>query len=119
MTVHKKHRLLSPDERFKVVMNDTTERMPIYQRLFSRIIHVNAVSSVTTIVGTTIARPNSLLFGAITSFVLTFSVYLLAKNFGYRMSGSEPLFGFLAGWAIGIIYDILKYALARLATLLK
>ncbi len=92
---------------FTAIMEDATHAMPRYQRLFSNFIHIKTVSLVADILGRTIARPNALVFGAILSFAVTLSVYLLSKNYGYSLSGFESIGSFLVGWFIGLAYDLL------------
>jgi hypothetical protein len=82
--------------------------MSLPERLFSRFVHAPIVASLSDILGSTIARPNALLFGAIFSFALTLVVYLLAKNLGYTLSGFESIGAFVFGWLVGLVYDFLK-----------
>ena len=77
-------------------------------RTFSRIIHNKTVEKVSDAAGNTIARPNAILSGAVLAFVLTLSVYLIAKNLGYPLSGFETIGAFAVGWVLGITYDFLK-----------
>jgi hypothetical protein len=33
---------------------------------------------------------------------------LVAKHYGYRLSGFEAIGAFIAGWLVGILYDFFK-----------
>lgn len=102
----------SPAKRsFAEVMDETTREMPSYRRVFSRFIHNRWIAPLSTFIGTTLARPNAILFGAIASFSLTLVAYLLSKNLGYSLSGFEPIGAFLVGWILGIAFDIIGHLL--------
>ena len=77
-------------------------------RAFSKFIHNDFVEKASDIAGSTIARPNSMLYGSFFAFLLTLIVYVMAKNLGYTLSGSETILAFLIGWLFGIIVDYLK-----------
>lgn len=93
---------------FNATMSEIQQQMSPSSRVFSKVIHNKAVEKVSDATGNTIARPNAILSGAIFAFILTLTVYLVAKNFGYPLSGFETIGAFILGWAIGIIYDFLK-----------
>jgi hypothetical protein len=120
--VPKQEREISPAERrangpirktereasFKTTMKEVQTQMSAPSRTFSKIIHNKAVEKVSETAGSTIARPNAILSGAIFAFALTLAVYLIAKNLGYRLSGFESIGAFILGWALGLVYDFLK-----------
>lgn len=94
------------DNTFEATMAEVTETMPKHQQFFSRTIHRKSVERLSGLLAGTIARPNALLFGAITSFSATLAAYLLAKSLGYTLSGFESIAAFAVGWVIGLIFDI-------------
>jgi hypothetical protein len=89
-------------------MDEVRSQMSAPSRSFSKVIHNKGVEKTSEVVGSTIARPNALLSGAIFAFVLTLIVYLVAKNIGYPLSGFETIAAFVLGWALGIAYDFIK-----------
>ena len=93
---------------FDSILDDATHNMPVYKRRFSAYIHTRMVWSISSMLSQTIARPHALLFGAVASFVVTTGMYLLSKNFGYSLSGFEPIGAFLVGWAAGIVLDVVS-----------
>lgn len=93
---------------FTATMEEVRTHMSAPSRNFSKVIHNKTVEKVSDITGSTIARPNAILSGAILAFALTLTVYLVAKNMGYPLSGFETIGAFVAGWVLGIIYDFLK-----------
>lgn len=82
--------------------------LPAGSRLFSKITHNKFIEKTSDVVGNTIARPNAMLAGAVTAFILTLLTYTIAKTVGYALSGFETIAAFLIGWLIGIIYDYLR-----------
>lgn len=93
---------------FEATMAEITRPMPTHKRLFSKFIHLKAVSTLSDTLGFTLARPDALLSGGIFSFMLTLAIYVLAKNLGYTLSGFESIAAFLLGWTLGVVYDFLK-----------
>lgn len=106
-----RHRLINKktlNESYAKTLKSTQDELSPSERVFSEIIHNKPVEAISNAIGSTIARPNAILSGAITSFVLTLSVYVITKTIGYKLSGFEPILAFILGWIIGILYDYLK-----------
>lgn len=93
---------------FKREMQEVQAQLSPASRAFSKVIHTKAIEQASDAVGSTVARPNAILAGAISAFVLTLAVYLIAKNIGYQLSGFETIGAFIIGWIIGIVYDYLR-----------
>lgn len=96
------------DATFKATMKEIQGHMSTSSRSFSKVIHNKAVEKTSETVGATVARPNAILSGAIFAFIFTLGVYLVAKNFGYPLSGFETIGAFLLGWVVGLCYDFLR-----------
>lgn len=96
------------DTQFNRTMSHVREELPASSRAFSKFIHIKAVEKTSDVLGSTLARPNALLAGAICAFGLTLALYLFAKNMGYRLSGFETIGTFIIGWCLGMLYDYLK-----------
>jgi len=96
------------DESYKKTLNQIQKELPANEKVFSKIIHSKALEKTSETLGSTIARPNSILAGAFCAFILTLILYVVAKTLGYRLSGSETIIAFVIGWLIGIIFDYLK-----------
>jgi len=103
-TISKKEQAAS----FKKHMAHVQSEMSVPSRLFSKVIHNKAIEKSSDVVGATVARPNAVLFGALAAFILTLVVYLLAKNYGYVLSGFETIAAFIVGWIIGVLYDYFR-----------
>ena len=93
---------------FKATMKEVQADMSAPSRTFSKFIHNPAVEKVSGAVGSTVARPNALLSGSVFAFLFTLVIYLVARYYGYPLSGAETIAAFIAGWIVGIIYDFLK-----------
>ena len=102
--VSKKEKAASYKKHMKVLQSE----LPPTQRAFSKVIHNPVVEKTSEAVGSTIARPNAILAGAIVAFFAVLAVYLVAKHFGYVLSGFETIAAFIAGWVIGILYDFFR-----------
>lgn len=93
---------------FKKTMKQVQSELPATKRAFSKVIHNRTVEKVSDITGSTIARPNAVLSGAVAAFLLTLAVYIVAKTIGYSLSGFETIAAFIVGWTLGLVYDYLR-----------
>lgn len=96
------------DATYNRTMKQVQSELSAPSRAFSKVIHTKAVEKTSEALETTVARPNAILAGAIGAFVITLAIYLLAKHFGYRLSGSETIAGFIIGWVCGILFDYFR-----------
>lgn len=90
------------------LLNEAREDMSPASRTFSKVIHNKAVESTSEAVGSTIARPNAILSGSFTAFIVVLAVFLIARHYGYPLSGSETIVAFAGGWVLGILIDYLR-----------
>ena len=107
----RRHGVVSKKEReasYKQHLKQIRSEMPASQRAFSSLIHNPAVEKVSEVAGATVARPNSILAGALVAFFAVLAVYLIAKHYGYPLSGFETIGAFIVGWVIGALYDFFR-----------
>ncbi len=90
---------------YAATMRQIRSEMSAPSRTFSKVIHNKTVERVSDAIGTTAARPNAVLAGSVAATFLTLFVFLVAKQYGYRLSGFETIGTFFVGWALGLIYD--------------
>jgi hypothetical protein len=102
--ISKKERAAS----YKRTMKQVQDELPAPSRAFSKFIHNKAVEKVSDVVGSTIARPNAILSGSIIAFVFTLVIYLVARYYGYPLSGAETIAAFAVGWLVGLLFDYLR-----------
>lgn len=96
------------DESYKRTMKHVQSELSPSSRAFSKVIHTKAIEKTSEALGSTVARPNAVLAGAVSAFILTLAVYVMAKTLGYQLSGFETIGAFIVGWVIGIVYDYLR-----------
>ncbi len=93
---------------FNATMKETQSHMSPATRTFSKLIHNKNIEKTSEVVGSTLARPNAILAGSVTAFVLSLVIYLVANHNGYPLSGSETIATFAIGWAIGLLFDYIR-----------
>ena len=93
---------------YKHTMKEVRKELPPASRAFSKFIHNKAVERVSDAVGSTVARPNAILTGSIAAFVFTLGIFLLARYYGYPLSGTETIAAFALGWMVGLLADYLR-----------
>jgi Fe2+ transport system protein B len=93
------------DQSFSKQMETIAPHLTDRERSFSRIIHNKKIEKTSDTLASTIARPNALLAGSVAAFILVTGVFLIAKHYGYPLSGFETIAAFALGWIIGMIYD--------------
>lgn len=96
------------DATYSRTMKQVQSELSTPSRAFSKVIHNKGVEKTSDLLESTIARPNAMLAGAISAFIVTLAIYLIAKNYGYRLSGFETIGGFILGWIIGLLFDYFR-----------
>jgi len=90
---------------YQRTMRQIQSEMSGAERTFSKIIHNRAIEKTSDVIGSTVARPNAILSGSVCATFLTLAVFLVARYYGYPLSGFESIGAFIAGWVIGVLYD--------------
>lgn len=98
---------------YEKTLKEVRSQISAPARIFSQIIHNPTVEKVSDVTGNTIARPNAVLAGSLTAFIVVLSLYLAASYYGYRLSGFELIGSFALGWILGILIDILRTIFKR------
>lgn len=93
---------------FSNTMKEAQAHMSPTKRTFSKLIHNKGIEKTSEAVGSTVARPNAILAGSVTAFVLSLVIYLIANHNGYPLSGSETIATFVIGWLIGLLFDYIR-----------
>lgn len=107
----RRHGVVSKKERdasYKQHMKQLQTELKPAQRTFSKVIHNPIIEKTSEAVGSTIARPNAILSGAMVAFFLVLGVYVVSKFYGYELSGFESIGAFIVGWVLGLLYDFFK-----------
>ncbi|HAC56146.1 TPA: hypothetical protein DCF80_01470 [Candidatus Saccharibacteria bacterium] len=98
-------------DSYAATMRQIQSEMNRSSRTFSKVIHNPTVEKLSDAIGSSAARPNAVLAGSMAATFLTLTVFLIAKQYGYRLSGFETIATFLLGWALGLIYDYARLML--------
>ncbi len=106
--ITKRHR----EQSFNKQMDAIAPHLSRNERIVSSVIHHKTVEQISDAAGSTVARPNALLAGSITAFVAITAVYLIAKHYGYPLSGFETIGAFVIGWIVGLIFDYIRTLLS-------
>lgn len=108
-------RLTSKDvaRTYQQTMAHVRAHMSKPAQAFSKIIHQPTVEKVSDSVGGSVARPNAIVAGSLTALVTISIVYLIARHYGYQLSGFETIGAFVIGWVVGLIYDYARVGLAK------
>ncbi len=93
------------DKAYKQTMGMVQSQLSPVERTFSKIVHYPPIDKASDVIGKTIARPSSLLAGAVSAFVVVTGLYLIAKFAGFSLQGSETIIAFAVGWIIGLVFD--------------
>jgi len=101
------------DRSFKKTMKHIQKDMSPASRTFSKIIHNPVVEKTSEVLGKTVARPNLILAGALGTIVICSVVYLIAKKYGYVLSGSEAMITFVLGWIVGAIIEFARVGITN------
>ncbi|OYW85263.1 hypothetical protein B7Z17_02615 [Candidatus Saccharibacteria bacterium 32-49-10] len=96
------------NKNFDRTMNTVRKDMKPASRTFSKVIHNRAVEAASDMVGGTIARPNLIIAGGLGTIILCSAAYLVAKRYGYTLSGFEAIGTFILGWSIGAIIEFAR-----------
>jgi hypothetical protein len=107
------HRQLLPKLNFQDTMRSMQRHLSPASRTFSKIIHTPAVEKTSEALEQTVSRPSVTLGATWTALIVGGLAYLVARHYGYHLSGSELLFSFLVGGIIGILGEGLFRAFKR------
>ena len=96
------------DENFDRSMETIRQDMKPASRAFSKVIHNKIVEKTSDAVANTVARPNLIIAGGLGTLIVCSAVYLVAKQYGYVLSGFEAIGTFILGWGIGAIIEFAR-----------
>ncbi|HVQ43510.1 MAG TPA: hypothetical protein VMT30_00910 [Candidatus Saccharimonadia bacterium] len=82
-------------------------------RSFSKVIHTPAIETASEALEKTVARPSVLLGATWTALIVGSAFYLIARHYGFALSGSELIFSFIVGAVLGLVLEGLWRGLRR------
>jgi flagellar biosynthesis/type III secretory pathway protein FliH len=98
----------SRKESYEHTMKTVRNELSGPSRAFSKVIHNPVVERTSELVGSTVARPNAILSGSLFAALSVLGLYLMARHYGFSLQGSETIITFVIGWAIGVMFDLLR-----------
>lgn len=104
------HKATKADKQatYRQTMSHIQNSMGAPSRAFSRVIHTPFVERSSDVLGSSLARPNAILAGSFSALLLVSVMYVVARTFGYQLSGFESIGAFVIGWIAGILFDYVK-----------
>ena len=96
------------NDNFDRSMANIRKDMKPASRAFSKVIHNKVVEKTSDVVASTVARSNLIIAGGLGTLILCSAVYLIAKQYGYVLSGFEAIGTFILGWVIGAIIEFAR-----------
>ena len=84
----------------------TRNRLPVYSRPLSRIIHNPVVETASEIGAKTIARPSGIQAGGVTAFLGSSLFLWVARHYGYDYNFLLFVFLFTGGFFVGLIIEL-------------
>ena len=106
--------LLDPRLNYKQTLASVQKQLRPVSRSFSKIIHAPAVEKASEVLEKTVARPSVTLGATWTALIVGSLFYFMARHFGYALSGSELMFSFIVGAAIGLGLEGVLLAIKRI-----
>lgn len=94
-------------------MQKVRAQLPSGSRAFSKVVHNRVVEDVSEFLEDTVLRPPLLITGSVIGLIFSIIVYIFAWVQGFRLSGSEVVFGFAVGWIIGAVGETIVRTMKR------
>ncbi len=81
------------------------KRLSAPSRVFSKVVHSKALDKPSEVVGNTVARPSSMLGGALLAFVGTSILLWVTRRYGYEYNYLAVILLFIGGMAAGLLAE--------------
>lgn len=98
------------DTKYKETMKNMQSQLNAPSRTFSKVIHNPVIEKTSDAIANTVARPNLVISGALGA-IASVVVYIIARTYGYELSGFETIGLFILGWAIGAVIEYIRVGL--------
>lgn len=97
------------DMAFSRAMTRTRKQLSPVSRTLSKVIHNKTVDRVSEAAGKTIARPMSMMWGAIFAFVGSSALLWITRHYGYEYNYLAAILLFVGGAILGITIEGVRY----------
>jgi hypothetical protein len=105
--------MLSPKLNYTHTMNTLRHQLEPMSRNFSKFIHTPIVEKTSEMLENTVARPSVAVGATWTALIVGSTFYLVARHYGYQLSGSELIFSFIVGAFVGLLIEGLVFMFRR------
>jgi len=103
------------EQTYKHTLSSVQRELPTrFSRSFSKVIHQPIIEKASDITGKTIFRPSLMLGMTLGALIGGSAFYLLAKRYGFPISGSEFLLFGLFGALLGLAGEGLRYLFKKM-----
>ncbi len=104
----------SKRQTYRQTMSEVRKQLPRRQALLSRLVHAPILEVSGDFVAKTLFRPLPVLMAGVFASVVTLAVYIIARRWGYEISGSGWFMAsLLAGFAFGSLVDFFRLVVLR------
>lgn len=104
---------LDKEVAYKHTLSSLQRQLDPVSRSFSKVIHHPVVDKASEVAGKTVFRPSVTLGATVTALLLVGLVYVVARNYGFALSGSELPLALVAGGLLGFAIEIAAKLLKR------
>lgn len=92
---------------YRDTMLSLQRRLQPAQRTFSKFIHSPGVDKASEVVGNTVMRPSVTTGATLTALTVGLFFYIVAKRYGFVLSGSEFILSLLIGGLLGLAVEFI------------
>ncbi len=93
------------DISYQRALTRTRKKLSAPSRVFSKVVHNKAVDAASEVIGNSVARPSSMLGGALFAFIGTSMLLWLTKRLGYEYNYLLVIVFFAVGMAAGLVIE--------------
>lgn len=98
---------------FKRIVRSTQTRLRGPNKALSKVIHNQAVDTISTVGAKTIGRPWGLLVGGVSALIGSGAILYMAKHYGFRYNLLLVFLLFIGGFVVGTAIEFVLLALRR------
>lgn len=106
------HKQLKTDA-YKRTIRKVQSRLPLPERIASRVIHQPVIDAVSNAAGKTVARPSGFFFGSLFALIGSSAFLYMTKHYGFRYNYAVLFILFVGGFALGLILELVVRVVLR------
>jgi hypothetical protein len=106
------HRELK-DDAYRRTLQKVRGHLSAPDRAFSKLIHQPTVEMISTVAANTVGRPSGLFMGGLFALAANSFLLFMARKYGFAYSYTVMILGFMGGFALGIVLELIWRLLRR------